>query len=168
MFFRKVGMYKTLCREKGGSECFSFKGKRIFCKCVDVYDGDTITVKFFYNSELYTYKIRMCGLDTPELRTKNEEEKNTSKNIKQIVENMLLNKIIKLDCREFDKYGRILANVYVKMDKGEVCVNEFLIDNKLAVHYEGNTKQEFKLENYNTNVKEIKTTDYGMWDFLKN
>ena len=158
--------YKSLLNENNAGDTFSFKGKCIYAKCVDVYDGDTITVKFFYRRELLKYKVRLLGLDTPELKTKNLEEKQLSQKIKGYVSELIMNKIIKLKCYEFDKYGRILAEIFFKSEK-EYSLNNFLIENRLAIKYNGDTKQIFSLENYNqTDIKLPITKNYSLWNYI--
>ena len=52
-------------------------------KVIKVYDGDTICIatKFPYNNELkesniiYRFHIRLLNIDTPEIKSKNENEK---------------------------------------------------------------------------------------------
>lgn len=162
--------YKNLLNETDSGQLFSFNDKYIYAKCVSVYDGDTMTIKFFYRGELLKYKIRLMGLDTPELKSRNLEEKELSGKIKKYVSEMILNKIIKIKCYDFDKYGRILGDIYMKTDKGDICLNQYLIDNKFALGYKGDTKQEFVRENYNWNVEMIplKTLNYSLWNYLKN
>lgn len=169
MCFKSIFNYITLSKETNNGKLFSFHGKKLYAKCTDVYDGDTCTVKFFYRGEILKYKIRLMGLDTPELKTKNQAEKELSLKIKDIVSLIILNKIIKIECYGFDKYGRILGDIYVKGTIGEICLNKFLIENKLGIGYDGNTKKEFDIENYNSDVKEVKapiSKDYSMFDWL--
>ena len=47
-------------------------------KVIKVYDGDTITVQFklpYKSSPLYKISVRLNGIDCPELKTKNDVEK---------------------------------------------------------------------------------------------
>ena len=51
-------------------------------KVIKVYDGDTITVQFrlpYKKSKLYKISVRLNSIDCPELKTKNEIEKQCSK-----------------------------------------------------------------------------------------
>jgi endonuclease YncB( thermonuclease family) len=123
---------------------FTFKGQSHICKCVSVYDGDTITVVFdtkIVNGGVgpyYKHRIRLLGIDTPELRTKNLEEKKMGIMVRDFVREKILNKIIRIECDEFDKYGRLLANVFI----GDENINELLVDMKYAYKYDGGTKQD--------------------------
>jgi len=124
---------------------WSFKDREYNAKVVGVYDGDTIRVVFKFNGDYYKFSIRLMGIDTPELRTKNENEKKCGYYVKGILEDKILNKIIKLECVGEDKYGRILANIYLEKEN----INKYLIDNKYAYPYEGGTKKSFEeLEEY--------------------
>ena len=53
---------------------------------------------------------------------------------------MLLNKIVRLEAGEFDKYGRVLSRIYAYSNEEEFCVNDFLIENDMAKAYAGKTK----------------------------
>lgn len=79
---------------------------------VRVVDGDTIVVNYNGNEE----KVRLIGVDTPESVHPNES-KNTEDGIKtsNYTKERLEGKIVKieLDVQERDKYGRILAYVYI-------------------------------------------------------
>ena len=41
----------------------------------DVYDGDTITVAFPFGDKMFSWNCRLTGVDTPEIRTRNKQEK---------------------------------------------------------------------------------------------
>lgn len=133
-------------------EYFSFSGRKIQAKIVSVYDGDTCTAIFRMldepntknkpNVPLIQYKIRMIGIDTPELKpllsTPNRDKVvERAKEAKKIVEDKILNKIVILDCKGFDKYGRILAVITIN----NLNLNQWLLDNHYAVNYDGGTKE---------------------------
>jgi micrococcal nuclease len=81
-------------------------------KVVRVVDGDTFVIDYNGKEE----RVRLIGIDTPESVHPNEE-KNTKEGIKtsNYTKERLEGKMIKLelDVQERDKYGRILAYVYV-------------------------------------------------------
>ena len=52
---------------------------------------------------------------------------------------MILNKIVFLELEEEDKYGRLLANIYID----GLDLNEYLIEKNYAYRYEGGTKKIF-------------------------
>jgi len=106
---------------------------------IKVYDGDTITIatKLPYdNSPLYRFQVRLRGLDAPEIKGKNEDEKTQAIVIRDILSNMLLHKVVTLKNTGNDKYGRLLADVYI----GELNLNEWLLKERYVVSYDGGTK----------------------------
>tara|TARA_X000001036_G_C20671604_1_gene802691 strand:+ start:59 stop:550 length:492 start_codon:yes stop_codon:yes gene_type:complete len=109
-------------------------------KVIKVYDGDTITVEFrlpYKKSALYKISVRLNGLDCPELKTKNIIEKECSTIAKQKVSDLLLGNTVQFKNVSMEKYGRLLADVYYQGKS----VNQWLLDNHLAVKYDGGTKQ---------------------------
>ena len=109
-------------------------------KVIKVYDGDTITIQFrlpYKESPLYKISVRLNGLDCPELKTKNLIEKQCSQIAKQKVSDLLLGQTVDFKNVSMEKYGRLLADVYFKGKS----VNQWLLDNHLAVGYDGGTKK---------------------------
>jgi len=106
-----------------------------------VIDGDTIEVDFDlgFGVWLRNQRIRLDGIDTPESRTSDKEEKVRGTLSKEKLKEILGKDIqitTKIDPNE--KYGRILG-VLVN-DKG-INVNQWLIDNNYAVKYSGENKE---------------------------
>jgi micrococcal nuclease len=107
-----------------------------------VYDGDTITLATklpFEASPLYKFQVRLNGIDTPELRTKNPEEKTKAQQCKAALSGLCLNRFVTLQNVALEKYGRVLADVYCD----EIHLNQYMIDQGFAVKYEGGHKQTF-------------------------
>lgn len=108
-------------------------------KVIKVYDGDTITIasKMPYdNSPLYRFHVRLNGIDTPEIKGKNPDEKGVAKLARDFVSSLVLQKTVTLENIQNDKYGRILADVYVE----GTHINTLLINERLAVKYDGGKK----------------------------
>ncbi len=108
-------------------------------KVVKVYDGDTITIAStlpYPESPVYRFQVRLNGLDTPEIKSKSSTEKMLAVNAREALSNLILHKIVKLENMTTEKYGRLLADVYL----GELNVNQWLIDNKFAIAYDGGSK----------------------------
>jgi len=108
---------------------------------IKVYDADTITIasKLPYNeSPLYRLSVRLNGIDTPEMKGKGvtDEEKEAAKIARDFVSKLVLNKFVRLENIKSEKYGRILADVFV----GDVHLNELLIKEGYALKYDGGTK----------------------------
>lgn len=109
-------------------------------RVVSVYDGDTLTIarkeSIWWHSKVFSYKVRLNGIDCPEMRGSSEEEKCYALKAKEVVEKLVLNKDVKLDIQGYDKYGRLLARVFF----GKTDLSEHLLGIGLAVPYYGKTK----------------------------
>jgi len=129
----------------------SFKGETITGKCVNVYDGDTVKIVFPINNKLYKWNCRLSGIDTPELRTKNLKEKKLGYKVRDELRTKILNKMVLIKCDNFDKYGRLLVDIYLKEQSqtggsnenknSNMSINSWLIENKFAFKYDGGIKQ---------------------------
>ena len=109
--------------------------------CIKVYDGDTITIASklpYQNSPLYRFSVRLRDIDTPEMRGKTEKEKQDAKKAQIVLSNLVLNKHVVLKNVDVEKYGRILAHVYVD----NINLSTFMLNSKLAVSYNGGKKQD--------------------------
>lgn len=112
-------------------------------RCVKVlknYDGDTLTVDIPGVPALIGKKIsvRIFGIDTPEVKTKDRCEKEAGRIAKNLVSNTLKNaKSVELHNVQRDKYFRILADVMVDGSS----LKDILLKNNLAYEYDGGTKQ---------------------------
>lgn len=107
---------------------------------IKVYDGDTITIASklpFDKSPLYRFSVRLNGIDAPEIKSTSEDEKTAAIEVRNILTERLLNKTVFLKNIQHEKYGRILADVYLD----DVCINDWLLQERLAVKYDGGTKQ---------------------------
>ena len=115
-------------------------------KVIKVYDCDTITIatKFPYLTTLnesnimYRFHVRLLGIDTPEMKTKNEDEKSIAQLAQKTLSDLILNKNVTLKNTSLDKYGRILANVYTE---NGVELSSWAITYRFAVSYDGGTKK---------------------------
>jgi micrococcal nuclease len=112
-----------------------------YAKVCKVYDGDTFTilVKFPHNKEeVYRYSVRVRGIDCPELRTLDKDEKEIAILARDFVIEKFkeVNNIVKLNNISYDKYGRLCADVYIK----DLLLKDMLLDEYLAVNYDGKSK----------------------------
>ena len=106
---------------------------------VSVYDGDSITVLLDLGMKM-TVKAscRLFGVDTPEVRSKVAGEKEAAYKAKDRVKSLVLGKnVVVQSIQKPDKYGRLLVRVWT--EEGQ-CLNDLLIEEKLAVTYDGGTK----------------------------
>lgn len=111
-----------------------------------VYDGDTITIASrlpYEGSPIYKFQVRLNGIDTPEIKTKNSAEKEKALQCKTALSSLCLSQMVTLENVSLEKYGRILADVYC----GGVHLNQYMIDNGFAVKYDGGHKKSFE-ENF--------------------
>jgi endonuclease YncB( thermonuclease family) len=103
----------------------------------NVYDGDTLTLTD-------ERRVRFLGIDTPELK----ENQPFAKEARDYSTNHCEDKTIYLsfDGEKSDKYGRLLAHVYVKEGDGYLCVNEGIVAAGFASVY--SPSQDQKTRNY--------------------
>ena len=137
---------------------FSFNGINGMARVVDITDGDTIKAIINFKNDYYKIIVRLNDIDTCETKSKCEENKNlgieakkrlynliTNKNIdnndKKIIKQELNNKcyLIYLKCYDFDKYGRVLGDIY-QNENDDISFSSILIKEKLAYIYGGKTK----------------------------
>jgi len=93
---------------------------------IKVYDADTFIVAAhlpYDSSPLYRFTVRLNGIDYNEIKYNNN-----SMNAKEELEYLILNKTITLKNIKNEKYGRILADIYI--DK--LHVNQYMIDEQLV------------------------------------
>lgn len=106
---------------------------------IKVYDGDSITIatQFHFNPHVwYRFSIRLNGIDTPELRGSSEEEKLMAIKARDRLSELILHKEVQLINISYEKYGRILADIYLNSEH----INEILVKERYAVPYFGKTK----------------------------
>ncbi len=112
-----------------------------------VVDGDTIDVTIDLGFDLYKKeRVRVAGVDTPEKRTRNLEEKELGIDATNWLKKELDGAIAgddELTVRtELDggvgKYGRLLGWLYIGDD--DVSLNEQMITEGYAHSYDGGTK----------------------------
>ena len=118
---------------------FTLNGFVTDAKVVKVYDGDTVHVVFKYFEKYYKWIGRIAHVDTPELKTKNLEEKKLGYEVRDKLRELILGKTVKVFCHEFDKYGRLLLDIQVE----DIKVDEWLLTNGYAKKYEGGTKEKW-------------------------
>ena len=117
------------------------------CKVERVVDGDTIDVVLDLGFDiLHKCRVRLYGIDTPESRTRNLDEKARGKMAGAFLSDAINsgNKVV-LQTRLKDskgKYGRVLGEVIVDGEN----INQSMIDANLAVGYFGQSKDEAEKE----------------------
>ena len=113
-----------------------------------VLDGDTIDVTIDLGFDLYKKeRVRVAGVDTPEKRTKDDEEKALGYDATHWLEERLdaaiqgeEDLVIRTELvGGVGKYGRLLGWLYI--GDAEVSLNEQMIEEGYAWAYDGGTKQ---------------------------
>ena len=113
-----------------------------------VVDGDTIDVTIDLGFDLYKKeRVRVAGVDTPEKRTRNLEEKalgiDATNWLKEKLEGAVAGDddlVIRTELvGGVGKYGRLLGWLYV--GDGDMSLNEQMIAEGYAWSYDGGTKQ---------------------------
>lgn len=124
---------------------FSFDGKLFMAKIIHVVDGDSCTAIIKFKKEYYSIKCRLWGIDTPELRTKNEREKKVANIVKEYVAHKILDKIVWIQCYHNDSFGRTLIKIYEQNPtlSHEFSLNQQLVDKNYAYAYDGKKKTTF-------------------------
>ena len=124
--------------------CYNFR----VVKINRVVDGDTIDVTIDLGFDLMKKeRVRIAGVDTPEKRTRDLEEKalgiDATNWMKEKLEGAIKGDdelVIRTELKGgVGKYGRLLGWLYVGDD--DVSLNEKMIDEGYAWGYDGGTKQ---------------------------
>jgi len=123
--------------------CYNFR----VIKINRVVDGDTIDVTIDLGFDLYKKeRVRVAGIDTPEKRTRNLEEKalgiDATNWIKERLNSAIAGEedlVIRTELvGGMGKYGRLLGWLYI--GDAELSVNEQMITEGYAHAYDGGTK----------------------------
>ena len=107
-----------------------------------VVDGDTVDVDIDLGFGM-TYKkqrVRLMGIDTPESRTRDLEEKFYGKQSKKFLSSVLKGKVVTLLSHDKGKFGRIIGELFVEGD--DMSVNQLMIRENHAVPYFGQSKDD--------------------------
>jgi endonuclease YncB( thermonuclease family) len=129
-------------------------GHDAIARVLDVYDGDTLTVAMPWKDNVYRFTLRLLGIDTDEIRgTTGETRERANAARVLLAQNVADGKFaidakttravlrrflgqhdcrVRIRCKSFDKYGRVLANVYSLQDQ---CLSKVMLDSGLARPY---------------------------------
>lgn len=108
---------------------------------VSVYDGDTCTciVDLGFKTSA-RIKVRLLGIDTPEIRTKNLDEKEKGLATRDWLREKILGKKVLLHTKEKGKFGRWLGVIWDLENEEPIYENSYnkkLIKEGLAKEYFG-------------------------------
>ena len=124
-------------------------------RIVRVVDGDTVDIDIDLGFDLWLKKqrIRLYGVDTPESRTRDLEEKKYGFAAKAFVENHLpvgSKKTLRTRLDDRGKFGRILGEfVLITQWEGKdipTTINEQLVRQRYGVKYFGKSKEDIEEE----------------------
>jgi len=107
-----------------------------------VIDGDTVDVEVDLGFDLTKKeRVRLGGIDTPESRTRDLEEKKLGLQAKDYLKSLIMNADKLIVRTEKDgKFGRMIGYLYMNPD-ATVSLNQMLIDEGFAWMYDGGTKK---------------------------
>ena len=117
------------------------------CKIARVVDGDTVDVDIDLGFGVWMYKqrIRLHGIDTPESRTRDLEEKKygliAKEQIKSFIPVGSMQTLVTVKDKA-GKFGRILGKflIYDKKIDAWMTINDWMIREHHAVEYFGQSK----------------------------
>ena len=115
-------------------------------KVVKVSDGDT----FYLKSNGKSYKIRMYGIDAPELHQAYGQES------KKYLENLIMDKNVDVNIKSEDKYGRKVGKVIYK--NKDINLEMIKSGNAWYYGYYAKSEKEYKKAFENAQKKKI-----GLW-----
>ena len=121
-------------------------------ECLRVVDGDTIDVRLDLGFNIYHKgRVRLMGIDTPESRTRDLEEKKFGLLAKEYLKDWIhQHDHILVESTEKGKFGRILGNIW-NPDATE-CVNIKIIEDHHAVPYFGLSKEAVKAQHLDNRI----------------
>jgi len=111
---------------------FTFKNLNCKAKVLSVYDGDTVQLAipfkgtFFEN--IFNVKCRLVEINAPEMKGIEKERGIKSRDY---LSNLILNKIVTVECGAYEKYGRLLVTIY----HNGININKDLVKNGFAKNY---------------------------------
>ena len=138
------------------------------CKIARVVDGDTVDVDIDLGFGVWLHKerVRLHGIDTPESRTRDLEEKKygllAKEQIKAFMPIGSMQTLVTTKDKA-GKYGRILGKFKIHDGKEDrqTTLNEWMIKNHYAVAYHGQSKEavaDEHLKNYQEIVEGVDIT----------
>jgi len=129
--------------------CFTIKpwtfiGQTRKAKVIEIYDGDSCTIAMWVGFQRYSFKLRLFGIDTPELRTKNAAEKEAGYKAKEYLVGLILGKKVKIVFADKEeKFGRLLGTIYLNGKN----INQMMVTAGHAKEYFGGKKEEYSNSN---------------------
>ena len=114
------------------------------CEVIKVVDGDTVDVNIDVGFSIFhKARVRMYGMDTPESRTRDLDEKARGLISKQFILDKVADAkeiVIKTQKDGKGKFGRVLGKIFIDGEN----INQSMIDQSLAVEYYGQSKEDIE------------------------
>ena len=130
------------------------------CEVKRIVDGDTVDVIIDLGFDIsYASRVRLFGIDTPESRTRDKDEKARGLISKDFLKSYLDKGGVVIRTRKDKKgkFGRILGEMLVE----DININELMIKEHHAVKYHGQSKDDIEAEHL---VNRQKLIDKGIFD----
>jgi len=130
------------------------------CEVKRIVDGDTVDVIIDLGFDIsYASRVRLFGIDTPESRTRDKDEKARGLISKDFLKSYLDKGGVVIRTRKDKKgkFGRILGEMLVE----DININELMIKEHHAVKYHGQSKDDIEAEHL---VNRQKLIDKGLFD----
>lgn len=130
--------------------------------CTRVVDGDTIDAMIDLGFGVHIKKrIRLAGINAPESRTRDKQEKILGLAAKDRLIAMMegADNKFELESQELGKYGRVLGKLHIdKLDGKDLitktCVNDCLVKEGYATEYDGGKRVKAKIEEEKQDLNE--------------
>ena len=122
---------------KSTAPLFTLDGKKLPAKLYQFYDADSFYMTIMLDDRLASFKCRLLGLDSAEMRSKDPVEKALAYEARDYARTVADESVCMVQCASFDKYGRVLVNVTLP---DGTDLSSKILDEKLAFPYDGTTK----------------------------
>jgi micrococcal nuclease len=112
-------------------------------KVLRIIDGDTIDAQVDLGFHTHrNIRVRLYGIDTPEIRTRDPEEKKLGL-AAMVFLSRLLSKADKIIMKShgIGKFGRCLGEIFIEINDDLEPINDYLIEAGLAKEYYGGKRK---------------------------
>ena len=130
------------------------------CGITRIVDGDTVDCEIDLGFDItYKSRVRLYGIDTPESRTRDLDEKARGKLAAKFLSDAILHAdklVIQTKLDKKGKFGRVLGVIVAD----DVDLNQAMIDNHLAVAYTGQSKDDIEAQHLANKEELLKLGKY--------
>ena len=131
-----------------------YKGVRVRVFVYDVYDGDTCSILVPFGDEYLKLKIRVLGVDTPEVKVRGaakgtelgDLEEQAGAHVREKVKALIEEKECEVRLDKWDKYGGRVNGVVFLESRKYATLTEYLLANYYAKEYHGKKKEDWTAE----------------------